>query len=64
MIGLVALQSEPTNGSLLSILSQRPIVPWHRKIAKSCIQIIKQRLRLLQISGIEPLGEPAVDGGE
>ena len=27
-------------------------------------QIIEQRLRLLQIGGVEPLGEPAIDGGE
>ena len=27
-------------------------------------QIFEQRLRFLQITGAEPLGEPAVDGGE
>ena len=27
-------------------------------------QLVQQRLRLFQISGIEPLGEPAVDWGE
>jgi len=27
-------------------------------------QLIQQRLRFLQIGGVEPLGEPAVDGGE
>ena len=27
-------------------------------------QLVEQRLRLLQVGGIEPLGEPAVDGGE
>ncbi len=28
------------------------------------VQFVEQRLRLLQIGGIEPLCEPAVDGGE
>ncbi len=27
-------------------------------------QFFQQRLRLLQIGGIEPLGEPAVEGGK
>ncbi len=27
-------------------------------------QIVEQRLRLLQIGGVEPVGEPAADGGE
>jgi len=27
-------------------------------------QLFEQRLRLFQIGGVEPFGEPAVDGGE
>ncbi len=27
-------------------------------------QLIEQRLRFLQVGGVEPLGEPAVDRGE
>ena len=30
----------------------------------SSTQLVEQRLRLLQIGGVDPLGEPAVDGSE
>src|SRR5215471_20571352 len=31
---------------------------------RSCSQVFQQRLGLLEVSGVKPLGEPAVDRGE
>ena len=36
---------------------------WQEFCRLASVQLVEQRLRLLQIGGIEPLGEPAVDGG-
>ena len=41
------------------LLSKRPFRNW-----LSGVQLLQQRLRLLQIARVEPFGEPAVDRSE
>ncbi len=49
--GWVGWEADIRTGLLLMLITSSP-------------QLVQQRLRLFQIGRVEPLGEPAVDGGE